>query len=292
MSARLLRYKYVPLDDSFKEPPDYKAGSLCIITDGTMKFSHPDEFNDPFDCRPDVDIRAISKQVKKSISQEDIDQIIEHEKGKLSPADRLIERRKYLNKQQFSEDDYFKIMNDRVGICSLSRNPLNLLMWAHYASKHTGFVVEFSVPTIISHESEQFKTYEDYYFDGFQLLIPLEVHYEKDKPVVNSDEETHKKHFLTKSIDWQYEEEERVLDDVRKAGIHPYNRKQVLKSVIAGMKMTDENFVTLKNAVAKVNKELGINVTVHKAQAVTGKFALFVPDRKDLNIHNEQKMQN
>lgn len=38
-----------------------------------------------------------------------------------------------------------EILNDEIGICSLSRNPLNLLMWAHYASSHTGFVVEFSV---------------------------------------------------------------------------------------------------------------------------------------------------
>jgi len=39
------RYKYLPFD----------IGSLKIITQGTIKFTKPSEFNDPFDCDPGHD---------------------------------------------------------------------------------------------------------------------------------------------------------------------------------------------------------------------------------------------
>ena len=41
----MIRYKYL----------DYSEGSLCVISDGTMKFTAPKYFNDPFDCAPDFD---------------------------------------------------------------------------------------------------------------------------------------------------------------------------------------------------------------------------------------------
>jgi len=50
--------------------------------------------------------------------------------------------------------------------------------------------------------------------------------------------------------------------------------------------MKDADFSVLKNSVDAVNKELGINVAVHKAKPLQGKFALFVQDRDDLSVHN------
>ncbi len=39
-------YKYLPFSDPAK----------CILSDGTIKFSHYSEFNDPFDCKGVYDI--------------------------------------------------------------------------------------------------------------------------------------------------------------------------------------------------------------------------------------------
>lgn len=296
MSIRIFRYKYVPFNE----------GSLAIIKDGTMKFTNPKDFNDPFDCYPELDIKATSEFVKKTITpgeKNKVDNIIKNKKGNLSPAKKLLERQKYLNQPKYTPEEYFEKFNN-VGICCLSRNPLNLLMWAHYASEHKGFVVEFSIPVRTGNELTEFRKsinkailsnevrlddIKKLRFDGIQKLLPSKVEYKQDKPIINSPD-AFQKHFLTKSLDWKYEQEERVIDDIRKAGIHFYNREQILKSVIAGMKMSDDDFVTLKNTVDAVNKELGINVTIHKTQAIKGKFALFVPDRDDLNIHNDDNI--
>jgi hypothetical protein len=43
MLKRIKLYKYLPFSD----------GSLKILSEGTIKFSKPSEFNDPFDCAPD-----------------------------------------------------------------------------------------------------------------------------------------------------------------------------------------------------------------------------------------------
>lgn len=46
------RYKYLPFNE----------GSLKVITEGTVKFTCPLDFNDPFDCQP---VAYIDKQVRK-----------------------------------------------------------------------------------------------------------------------------------------------------------------------------------------------------------------------------------
>ncbi len=297
MSDTILRYKYLAIDDSFKD--EFAKGSLSIIRDGKIKFANPDRkidptgkvFNDPFDCNIDVDAIAIYKSIeKRPLSSEDkrgLDLAVQ-QNGKLSPANRLLKRNELLAKNRNSFlKNYFEI-NKTFGICCLSRNPLNLLMWAHYAKDHTGYVIEFEIsneiPTAILIETDNFKKLKTV----AENLYPLPINYEEEKPLIDTlDKEAFFKHFLTKGKDWEYEEEERVIDYIRGPGFHRYDRKKILKSVIAGMRMEDDDFATLKKAVETVNQELGINVTLHKAEPLKGKFALHVPDREDLNIHNK-----
>lgn len=289
MPDRVLRYKYVPVDESFEAPFD-KKGSLSIIKDGTIKFTHRKNFNDPFDCLPEINTKAILESIRKtprsSDEKKDMDRIIEKEKGKLSPRKMAIERAKLLRKNEINfEKNSYEIF-DKYGICCLSRNPLNLLMWAHYATHHRGFVVEFFIPTInpfYTTENVPFNfTTKDLISYRNHNLVPSPVMYEKERPIMDGGNDDFNKKFLIKSKDWEYEQEERVIDDMREYGIYSYNRK-ILKSVIAGMRMSDDDFTVLKNIVDDVNKVHGMNVTVHKAEAVKGKFALTVPGRDDLN---------
>jgi hypothetical protein len=175
--------------------------------------------------------------------------------------------------------NYGAELTKHLGICSLSRDPLNLLMWAHYANNHRGFVVEFSIPTVGAEEEAK-----DYLL---KYLVPLEVNYSKEKPIIDhfDDDNTNaNKTTLTKGIDWVYEQEERVVDHIRGHGIHPYNRKRVLKSVIAGMRMDSDKYNELRLIIESLNKELSTNVTLYKAEAVHGEYKLHVPGRPDLQM--------
>jgi hypothetical protein len=269
MSKTILRYKYVPFNE----------GSLCIIKDGTMKFTSPSEFNDPFDCDPEMDENKHLNYVKR---RKDLLKKVGDDIG-LSPAERIQNKGQMLKRVENSiKNGYFgqPLVNDfGIGICSLSRDPLNLLMWAHYAKYHTGFIIEFCIPMKAQTYNEE---------DALKRLVPLKVNYEKAKPIVNPCDENRvicDKYFLVKGHDWEYEQEERVIDSLRGHGIHSYERKIILKSVIAGMRMCNNHFVLLKNTVEAMNIELGINIAVYRAKPLKGKFALFVPGRDDLSAN-------
>jgi hypothetical protein len=274
MVETILRYKYVPFNE----------GSLCIIKNGTMKFTRPSEFNDPFDCYPEMDE---NKHLKYMMERKDLLKKAGDGLG-LSPAQRIQNKGVMLNrlKTAIQNGEFGKKLVSDVGICSLSRDPLNLLMWAHYAKDHTGFVVEFCIPL-----QSQTNDEEEAEKEAIKRLVPFEVKYEETKPIIDpyDDERVNSdKQFLVKGHDWKYEQEERVIDYLRGHGIHYYERKIILKSVIAGMRMCDDHFDNLKNAVETMNTELGINVAVYRAIPLKGKFALSVPGREDLSFNPAQ----
>lgn len=261
------RYKYLPFDE----------GSLRIITDGTIKFTRPSELNDPFDCSPDVNTDGIEDYLK---TRPDILRRA-GEALKLSQEQLIKEQPAMINRLKTAAESGMlgQPASDKVGICSLSRDPLNLLMWAHYARYHTGFVVEFDIPLVVADvDSPPTDRFLDW-------LVPQVVEYEAAKPIVilSDDKDTKtRKQFLIKGEDWRYEQEERVIDYVRGPGIHKYDRATILRSVIAGMKMGNKEYTTLIESVAKVNCELDMAVEIYKAEPAKARFEIVIPSRNDL----------
>lgn len=79
----------------------------------------------------------------------------------------------------------------RLRLCSLSRDPDNALMWAHYANGHRGFVVGAGVDE-----------------NAYKLRS---VHYNGPSYVNHGDEETAINVLSHKHQVWAYEQEERVF---------------------------------------------------------------------------------
>jgi hypothetical protein len=264
---RIRRYKYLPFD----------AGSLQIIADGTIKFTSPSKLNDPFDCAPDIETCNITEYLDSS---PDLLARV-GERLNLSPAQLSEEKQTMIKRLGIAADNgvFGQQASDSVGICSLTRDPLNLLMWTHYAQYHTGFAVEFDIPVVVSDID---KPSNDRLLEW---LVPMKVEYQSSKPIVDffDDKDTMTtKQFLIKGKDWAYEQEERVVDYIRGHGIQKYDRKMILHSVIAGMRMDDRNYIALVEAVNKMNQDLNIRIGVYKTEPVKGKFELFVPGRTDL----------
>jgi hypothetical protein len=157
-------YKYLPFSD----------GSKCILSDGTMKFSHHSDFNDPFDCKATYDIEESMQYVR---SNKEIFNGARRDLG-LSPAALIQKKNKMLfgMKKSLENGTFHSGLIDDVGICSLSKKPDNILMWSHYADNHRGFVVEF---TIQHHDP-----YETHLESVCQKLIGWEVEYSEEMPVI------------------------------------------------------------------------------------------------------------
>lgn len=91
-------------------------------------------------------------------------------------------------------------------------------------------------------------------------MIPVEVTYSDLRPTVafgmDNAEENFEKGVLTKSRLWGYEKEQRVIDHLRGPGVHRYAIESRLYAVIAGMKISNDNFLKLKSDVDFAKKSI------------------------------------
>lgn len=266
----IFRYKYLPFDD----------GSLEIIKSGTIKFSSSSDFNDPFDCKPWYMVEDKFMQTDRGKSL--LKRVSAHEG--LSPARRLQKKEQYKKRitKKIESGDFIKDINKTYGVLCLSNTPLNILMWSHYAQNHKGFMVEFKIET---------NAIGNNISDLENLLIPLPIKYKIDRPLIGVFEETThenlEKHLLTKSEDWKYENEERLIDHIRGPGIHAYNRNSILCAVIAGIGMTQENKDKLAKIISETNMTHNLSIGFFEAKEIAGKYAISVPNHDRLDTYRQ-----
>jgi hypothetical protein len=144
-------------------------------------------------------------------------------------------------------------------------------MWSHYAEFHRGFVLEFRIPTMGTHDDLRLST---------DRLLPFPVRYSAERPHIQIGTELPpdlvQKIVLTKSIDWEYEAEERVVDQNRGPGVFAYRRDDILCSVIAGMKMPKSHYERLESVVADLAKGPIPHVKLFRASAKHDEYRLEV----------------
>lgn len=269
----IYRYKYLP----------FSAGSLKTLTKGTIKFASPLEFNDPFDCVPHYDTESI-QQVPNL--RPDLFKAAGDRRG-LSPAKRLQEKGKFVARlrNRVSDGSFGIELLKPFGIVSLSKNGLSIPMWSHYSDFHRGLLLEFRTP--IMGQREDVALARD-------RLMPFPVTYQEDRPHINIGEESKdnllRKVILTKSEDWKYEEEERVVDHERGPGIYQYRRDEILCSVIAGMKISLENYKSLVRIVNNLAETVIPSLSLYRAEPVDGEFRLQVRGHPRLGLrHTSEK---
>jgi hypothetical protein len=107
-------------------------------------------------------------------------------------------------------------------------------MWAHYCDKHKGVCMKFDILA-----------------DPDFFMIPFLVEYKKDYPIYNyfRYREGMAKFLLeSKSIDWEYEQEIRVM----KQGPDHYKfKKESLVEIIFGVRTTENDRNTIVAALAE-----------------------------------------
>ena len=262
----IYRYKYLPFTD----------GSLKTISEGTIKFACPLEFNDPFDCLPYYDTSRIDKVPRM---RPDLFKAAGDRRG-LSPAKRLMQKPLFIArlKAQIEDGSFARNLMRNVGVVSLSKNALNIPMWSHYADFHRGFVLEFRIPKMGKRKDLFLVT---------NRLTPFPIVYTRDRPKImigtEYPDDLVKKLVLTKSDDWDYEEEERVIDQERSPGIHPYRRDDILSSVIAGLRMDANNYQRLESLVKVVSNKNIPSLKLFRAHEVKGLYKLAVYDHPRLS---------
>lgn len=254
-------YKYLPFDE----------GSLCVLTEGTIKYTCPLDFNDPFDCCPAYCETSLEKIGE---TKRDLIHRIGKSKG-LSASKRIMAKRQIAKamKTYVGSGQSIKNVMQEFGVVCLSSDPSNILMWSHYAEYHKGFVVEFRIPLFGS---------EDEAARGGENLIPVEVTYCENRPKlkfgIDPENDAIEKIVYSKAKLWEYEREHRVTDHVRGPGIHSYSRDKLLVGVIAGMKMNDGNYLKLQNIVSDLKSSPQLkDIQLYRAEASRSEYRIIVP---------------
>jgi hypothetical protein len=158
---------------------------------------------------------------------------------------------------------FYDEIHPDLGICCFSGKPNNILMWSHYADSHRGICIKFEVSS-----------------DTLLLSLAQLVNYQIDYPIVNpitdSEDKQFKSGLLTKSEDWRYEEELRIIMHKNGAGQHEFPG-EALEGIILGVNISDENREEINNWV----KERKHPTTVYQAYLKEREYGIEIKTLKE-----------
>jgi hypothetical protein len=121
-------------------PPLYKyvnIAGLRRILEGSIRFTQPSAFNDPFELLPEIIMPTDEpeRQIKVSFDILAVRRVLSD--GEVEAIPDGCESGDAMSR------DIVQQLNQLIGILSLSRVRNSLLMWSHYADQYAGAVVEF-----------------------------------------------------------------------------------------------------------------------------------------------------
>ena len=158
----------------------------------TVRFSPPDELNDPFEAYPAASVLA--ELYKETLEQAAGVSANGADSGLSSIHERLIG----ICQGMRVWDAFVKSVSRRVGVLSLSGSPCIPLMWSHYADNYSGICVEFKSSSSLISES----VYSS--FSGPQQVSYSEVRTDSFLGDGGRDGWFIRDVLLRKSPDWAY----------------------------------------------------------------------------------------
>jgi hypothetical protein len=215
-----LLYKFRPFDT-----PERVKFAADILLNHRLFCAAPRSFNDPFDCAAPYSFdaseaekfdRAIARIKKEdpSVSDEDA--------RRLAPVRCMAVDTNGLAQIR-------SLVESKVGVVSLAATLDSPLLWAHYASGHTGISIEFCASDL---QQAEF----------FGSALPVAYHEERQVVNFYRDEMTEqvRKLLLTKSKEWAYEREWRIIVQDRMEQTHVSFDPTIVRAVYLGCQIADD----------------------------------------------------
>ncbi|PWJ10450.1 DUF2971 domain-containing protein [Ruminococcus flavefaciens] len=130
---------------------------------------------------------------------------------------------------------------NRFRVSCFAQSPYSMLMWSHYANNHQGFCIEYETPDY-SKENENiyFNLFPVIYTDTRTSLTKLSLNWNATGSLSHSDIwDFYKYCLLSKSLDWKYQQEWRLISCDTLLTDQNYNCKFFkIKKVYLGNKMS------------------------------------------------------
>ena len=179
--------------------------SLKVLRDDKVFFSDPiKDFNDPFDCRLEIDFTGSLSDWQQSYAK------FLSRQGISFTRDSLRRESKSLKKRMDKPKGRKEFLNDnasRNGIFCLCEVVDDILMFSHYADGHKGYCVGFSskrIKSMLDGDKAEGLMPVDY----IDALNPPNWHFRDDHALI-------KWTYMTKSKKWEYEREWRCISEAK-----------------------------------------------------------------------------
>ncbi len=201
-----------------------------LIVNNEMWFSSPKSFNDPFDCRINLNFQNSSQErIDEYFFKyiyEGLDDLAK------SHFNRSVPREKF---QKILNEISIEIISN-IGVGCFMGDKENILMWSHYADSHKGVSLKFDVKNDL-----------EFFSKGGA------VQYSNDYPHYDYISEQNRLVDIVvfrKSKVWEYEQEFRVVKQTQ--GNYKF-KKEALKEIIFGSEV-NENDVNTIMKIAEASK--------------------------------------
>lgn len=261
-------YKYMSFDNDMLV--------LNIFDNAQLKYTKPQNFNDPYDCGflINVDFTNFNKS--------NVEKII---RLKLSNREWLHNKNKIKDKfKTVFKDDFLRDYRNQIAVTCYTTNPLNILMWSHYARNHTGFVIEFKYPK--QHETvdnvESFDMPFPVLYTEKYPVISLNWNFLNDESIDEPDSQADliAKMVLTKAKFWSYENEFRSIlfsvpkdENIVLRNIDPKS----ISNIIVGSNISKKHLEQLTNSIIAFNKKNQSKVGIYHSDIMNDRYELYIP---------------
>ncbi|EXX76573.1 hypothetical protein RirG_031950 [Rhizophagus irregularis DAOM 197198w] len=211
-----------------------------------LRLTPPDQFNDPFEMCPPIDVADVDEltaisNVTTEITSELLSNLLH------------------------------STLREALGALCFTKNGNHPLMWAHYADEHKGAVIKFKTDRACFNRG-------DYNEDVGKFV---DISYTKLRPVLNAA--SSKKAItilaLSKAADWEYEEEMRFLlplsvaDKVIDNKYHLINIDPLsVESIILGCRASDD-FINQVVETVRTKSDMS-HVNLYKSEPCKKHYAL------------------
>jgi hypothetical protein len=215
-------------------------GAECILTNKTLRFAKPSQMNDPFDVYIDDLLGMDLEEVHEHFIDRFVDTLFDdpqrcadlfglpledvmaksaflqnatdEDRARIKTAFKSIdltafspELKRLRDEEPKLRDTFVQYLKNCAIFCA-TRNPTNLLMWAHYADQHHGAVIGFCPDT--TRDSMLARLEPVRYTRTRPALLSEDV---LTKPTMDAAAQANRRLYLSKGTEWSYEEEFRLF---------------------------------------------------------------------------------
>ncbi|MES9901598.1 MAG: DUF2971 domain-containing protein [Sedimenticola sp.] len=253
---------------------------IDILESGLVRFTQPQAFNDPFELNPHISSLADEPYLDDSFNSNFETIIIEEyeqQPESFKSAISLLQYRTYAESKKdeirlvgkniaehatpFVKNIIDESVARNIGILSLTEDSHNLLMWAHYANSHGGFVIGLDS----QHEFFDQRKSED---DGLRCLKKLK--YNNSRPSLILSNVKSLESFMIKGDIWEYEKEWRMALSLKESCVikesQPYDIHlfripfEAFRSVLIGARATEKTKAKIRSIVESNTSLNHINI--------------------------------